>query len=234
MNRIVGGAALCAVVLLSIPITPAAACTPALPQLTVDRDRVPRGGRVTVSGVQVARANGGITACDMFVPTLSPTPALTESPPTATPSVTETPLVTLPPLERVAVARRAVTVTIAEYREWPAPGAPARTLGVVMAGTRTPDPDDDDLFRFEFAWTVTIPRSLETGRYVLHAYEKDSVNYGDAVITVTNGLAATGADARLGVLTVLLLVGAAVLVRQQQAHRLGSGGRAVAERPAHR
>lgn len=230
MRRLTSAAALGAVVLLAVPATPASACSVPIPAIDVDRERVARGGQVGVSGEQLGDEDGKHPGCETPVPPV-PTPTAVVVAPSESPSPSESPLISLPPLRPVAFEARQVTVTLEEYREWPAPSAKARTIAQVATGSRAPF--ESDLYTYSFAATVQVPRDVTPGRYVLRAFEPDGVYYGQATITVTSGLAATGSDARLAALALLLLAGA-MLVRQQQAHRLGAGGDAVAERPAHR
>lgn len=239
MSRLVAGAVLAAVVLVAVPVLPANACSMPIPAIDLDRDRVARGGRVTVSDTETARADGTVPTCVTPTPppasptespvAVAPSP---EEPETASPSPSES-LISLPPLRPVAfVAARPVTVTIEEYRDWDQPSAKGRTLATVAAGSRVPF--QNDLYTWSFEARVTIPRDVTPGRYVLRAFEKGAVYYGEARITVTNDLASTGPNRYVTAFGLLLLGGAALLVRQQQAHRLSAGGHAVAERPAHR
>lgn len=213
MRRTTAIAALAAVAALALPVPHASACTPALPWLRLGAERVVAGASVRVSG---EIHDGQDTGCHMTPPTPSETPPPEAEVVTRSPDPGPTSIVTLPPLVPVAYAQRGapgplVTVTIAEYREWPEPEAPARPIARVPSN---PVIREGDGTRHSFAARVRIPGDVRAGRYVLDAYEQRGVWFGRAWITVVDPLAATGSATAdlVRVALLALLAGAGTLL----------------------
>lgn len=222
MRRVAAAVAVAAVAALAVPAVPAHACSVSRGFFEVESDPVVAGASVVLDGEVLADGAGRMKSCDMPVPIPSPEvsePAETAS---AEPDPGPSSIVTLPPLVPVAYAAAAepVTITIEQAYDGNVPYVyQPRVIGSI-----TPNPNRwhaPGLLRWSFRGRVTIPADLLPGEYDLGANQKDGVGYGVVRITVTRGLATTGAPAAallkialLALLTGAGALGAAKLVRQ--------------------
>ena len=229
MPGIVRAAVLGGVLALALPV-PAYACTPALHQLIVTPERVPAGGRVSISGEQRVRPNGAyVTGCDGWtgqVPA-EPTPtAATIAPGSPSP----TPLVSVPPLPTPLAPRATVAAApahapvlppvvelrIAPTHEWDEPEPPSRFFAQVAANAPVSEvygTMKQTVTKYAFSASVRLPRDLAPGFYEITADQKGAINFGTGLVEVADALSATGAPAfeLVGIAALCLVTGAYAL-----------------------